>query len=255
MPRTLKMTGFFILLLLVWEWVYRMHIYSPVLFPSPIEVGRYIVEGFKDHSLLEGIYITLRRLLLGYSISVAIGIPLGLLLAQSPLLQDTLGALTLGLQNLPSICWTPLAILWIGQNETAILFIVVMGALGSIIISTQAGVQSVSPIYVRAARTMGSRGLHTYLKVSIPASLPAIVTGMKMGWSFAWRSLMAGEMILFTIGVSGLGHILHMGRELLDMPRVIGVMLIIIAIGLITDKALFGRWEAHIHERWGTSKA
>jgi len=255
MIRLLKMSTFFLLLLLAWELVYRMHLYSPVLFPSPLSVGQSILDGFADGSLPEGIYITLRRLLLGYLISLGIGIPLGLLLARFQLLRDTLGALTMGLQNLPSICWVPLAILWIGQNEEAILFVVIMGALGSVIMSTQAGVQSVSPIYVRAARTMGSQGVHTYVRVIIPASLPTIVTGMKIGWSFAWRSLMAGEMILFTLGVSGLGHILDMGRELMDMPRVMGVMLVIIAIGLITDKALFGRWEALIHERWGTSKA
>lgn len=245
---------FFIAILLIWESIYRLKIYPEVLFPSPIQVGEYLLKGLLGKTLILAGYITLKRLLIGYIISIFVGIPIGLALSRFQLLKDTVGSIALGLQALPSICWAPLAILWIGQNEQAMFFIVIMGALFSIIISTDAGVRNVSPIFVRAAKTMGSKGVHTYTKVIIPAALPSIVTGMKMGWSFAWRSLMAGEMIIFVIGAAGVGQHLSMGRELNDMPRVIGLMFIIVIIGLVADKLVFSPWEHLLHERWGTKK-
>src|SRR4030095_8542917 len=135
--------------------------------------------------LLEAIWVTMRRLLVGYVIGVAIGLPLGLATSSSQLRKDTLGALALGLQTLPSVCWVPLALLWFGQTEGAMLFVVVMGTLWSILIATDSGVRTIPTIYVRAARTMGSRGLHTWTHVVLPASLPVVLSGMKQGWAFA----------------------------------------------------------------------
>ncbi len=252
--RLIRAILFFIAILIIWESIYRLEIYPEVLFPSPIQVGEYLLKGFSGETLIMAGYITLKRLLIGYIISLFVGIPIGLALSRFQLLKDTVGSIALGLQALPSICWAPLAILWIGQNEQAMFFIVIMGALFSIIISTDAGVRNASPIFVRAAKTMGSKGVHTYTKVIIPAALPSIVTGMKMGWSFAWRSLMAGEMIIFVIGAAGVGQHLSMGRELNDMPRVIGLMFIIVIIGLVADKLVFSPWEHLLHERWGTKK-
>jgi len=252
MMRIVRAAIFFIIILILWELIYRTGIYPEVLFPSPVQVGSYLLKGFSGSSLIFACYVTLRRLLTGYAISLFIGLPIGLALSRSQTLKDTVGSVALGLQALPSICWAPLAILWIGQNERAMLFIVIMGALFSIIISTESGVKNVPPIFVRAAKTMGSKGFHTYSKVIMPAALPSIVTGMKMGWSFAWRSLMAGEMIIFVIGGAGIGQHLSMGRELNDMPRVMGLMFIILIIGLIVDKLFFSPIERMLHERWGT---
>ena len=125
--------------------------------------------------------------------------------ARFKLLQDTLGLLALGLQTLPSVCWVPLALLWFGQTEAAMFFVVVMGTVWSVIIATDTGVRNVPPIYARAARTMGSRGLHTWLQVMLPAALPFIVSGMKQGWAFAWRSLMAAEIYVTILSGFGLG--------------------------------------------------
>ena len=125
--------------------------------------------------------------------------------------QDTLGLLALGFQTLPSVCWAPLALLWFGQTETAMFFIVIMGSLWSVVLATDNGVRNVPPIYARAAQTMGSRGLHTWLKVILPGSLPFIVSGMKQGWAFAWRSLMAAEIYVIIVTGYGLGHLLHQG--------------------------------------------
>jgi NitT/TauT family transport system permease protein len=182
-------------------------------------------------------------------------LPLGLLTARFKFCEDTLGVLALGLQTLPSVCWVPLALLWFGQTEAAMLFVVIMGTLWSVIIATDNGVRNVPPIFARAARTMGSKRLHTWLYVILPASLPFIVSGMKQGWAFAWRSLMAAEIYVTILTGFGLGHLLHYGRELNAMDQVIGVMFVIVVIGLLADKILFSPWERFLHRRWGTGRA
>ncbi len=244
----------FAALIVIWEWLVRVGVWSPVLVPSPIAVGKYLVTSVQDKSLLEASYVTLKRLLLGYIVSIVLGLPLGLLIARFKFFQDTLGLLALGFQTLPSVCWAPLAMLWFGQTEIAMFFIVIMGSLWSITLAADAGVRNVPPIYTRAAQTMGSRGLHTWIKVILPASLPFIVSGMKQGWAFAWRSLMAAEIYIFIVTGYGLGRLLHFGRELLAMDTVIGIMLVIVLIGLLADKILFSPFERFMHRRWGTAK-
>lgn len=194
--------------------------------------------------------ISVQRIFTGYLISLAFGIGLGLLVGRFKILNETLGSLMLSLQVLPSICWLPLAILWFGLNEQAIQFVVIMGAFLSIAIATDSGIRNIPPIYLRAARTMGVRGLALYRRVIFPAALPSIATGMKLGWSFAWRSLMAGELIFVS---AGLGHLLQMGRELNDMAQVIAVMVIIVAVGLVFDQLIFARLERRLRRQWGTT--
>jgi NitT/TauT family transport system permease protein len=135
------------------------------------------------------------------------------------------------------------------------LFVVVMGSVWSVVIATDSGVRHVPPIYVRAARTMGSQRFHTWLSVILPASLPFLVTGMKQGWAFAWRSLMAAEIYVTILTGFGLGQLLHFGRELNAMEQVIAIMLVIVGIGLLADKILFSPWERFLHHRWGTARA
>jgi NitT/TauT family transport system permease protein len=143
-------------------------------------------------------------------------------------------------------------LLWFGQTESAMLFVVVMGTVWSVVIATDTGVRNIPPIFARAARTMGSKGLHQWVKVILPAALPYLVSGMKQGWAFAWRSLMAAEIYVTILTGFGLGHLLHYGRELHAMDQVIGVMLVIVLIGLLTDKILFAPVERFLHHRWGT---
>jgi NitT/TauT family transport system permease protein len=162
--------------------------------------------------------------------------------------------MSLGLQTLPSTCWIPLALLWFGQTEAAMLFVVVMGTLWSVVIATDTGVRNVPPIYRRAAMTMGSKSLHLWFKVILPASLPFIVSGMKQGWAFAWRSLMAAEIYVTILTGFGLGQLLHFGREQQAMEQVIGVMIIIVVIGLLADKIFFSPVEQFLYRRWGTSQ-
>lgn len=254
MKRFILAASFFLFLLLLWEFLVRYDIWSHVLIPTPLEVLKYLVEATKDGTLIQASYITVRRLLQGYLAGIVLGIPIGLLNARYQFFEDTLGVMALGLQTLPSVCWAPLAIIWFGLTEKAMFFIVVMGSVWSIALATDSGVRNVSPIYIRAARTLGSKGFHTWIHVILPASLPFIVSGMKQGWAFAWRSLMAAEIYITVLTGFGLGHLLHYGRELHAMDTVIGVMIVIIAIGLLIDKLVFSPLENFLHERWGTNR-
>jgi NitT/TauT family transport system permease protein len=242
---------FFVILVLVWQALALMNIWEDYIFPAPLAVLKTLIADISNGSLEKGIAVSMKRLVVGYGISLVLGVMLGLMLARVKVLDDTVGSLFLGLQTLPSICWLPLALLWFGLNEDAIIFVVVMGAVVSIAISTDIGVKNVSPIYVRAARNMGARGYRLYCKVVIPAALPSMIAGMKLGWSFAWRSLMAGELLFMS---GGLGQLLHMGRELNDMSQVAAVMLVIIAIGWSVDRLLFAALERDIRRRWGFEK-
>lgn len=253
MKRVLTALVFFAGLLAIWQVLYSLKLWSPVLVPAPIDVARYLRDAALDGSLGSSCVVTMKRLLVGYLIGLFVGIPVGMATARLRALRDTVGVLALGLQGLPSVCWVPLALLWFGQNESAMLFVVIMGTLWSVILATETGVRNVNPIYVRAALTMGSKRLHTLTKVILPASLPFIVSGMKQGWAFAWRSLMAAEIYVTILTGFGLGHLLHYGRELNAMEQVIGVMLVIVAIGVAADKILFSPWENFLHRRWGTS--
>ena len=239
-------------LLLAWEAASRLGLWRSWIFPSPSAIGQSLWSGIVDGTIPRGIVTSMRRLVVGYLLSLAGGVGLGLLLARSRPLRESVGTVVTGLQALPSICWLPLALLWFGLSETAILFVVIAGSLLAITVATEAGVSNVPPLYVRAARTMGARGATLYLRVILPAALPAILSGMRLGWTFAWRSLMAGEL-LFVSG--GLGQLLATGRELGDMSRVMAVMVAIVTLGLVTEVLIFQRLDARVREVWGTDRS
>ena len=238
-------------LLCLWELVVYFGYIESLILPPPSDVALYIWDAILDLSLPSAIWVTIKRLLMGYCIGIIIGIPLGMMCARFAILKDSLGMLALGLQALPSVCWVPLAIMWFGQTESAMLFVVVMGTVWSLILATQNGVANIPPIYLRAAKTMGSKGFHTWIHVITPAAFPSILSGMKQGWAFAWRSLMAAEIYVTILTGFGLGQLLHYGRELLDMNQVIGVMCVVILIGLLVDKVVFSPLESALRKRWG----
>jgi NitT/TauT family transport system permease protein len=236
------------MVIVLWQWAAQLRLWEPYLFPSPAEVARRIVHGFATGSYLKGSAITLLRLFEGYLISAMAGVALGVAIRYVPLLDRTLGATIVGLQALPSVCWLPIALLWFGLSQAAIIFVVVMGALLSITVATEQGIRNVPPIYIRAARTMGAKGLTLYARVILPAALPSIITGMKLGWAFAWRSLMAAELLYVS---GGLGQLLMMGRELNDIAEMVAVMILIVIIGLLNDRLIFSRLERKVRERFG----
>lgn len=264
MKRFITTVLFFVVLILIWAILTgdlsgigigpEEPLWNPYVLPPPSVVGMYLWDNLMNMKILAAMWVTIKRLLIGYAIGLVLGVPLGMLAARFRTVNDTLGVLALGLQALPSVCWVPLACIWFGQSEAALLFVVIMGTLWSVLLSTQNGMKNVPPIYARAARTMGSSPLHTLIFVTLPASAPFVVSGMKQGWAFAWRSLMAAEIYVSVVGGFGIGQYLHFGRELQRMYQVIGIMFIIILVGLLADKLLFSPVESWLHRRWGTNK-
>jgi NitT/TauT family transport system permease protein len=251
-PARLQAVVFPVGLLLVWELLARSGLWPIWLFPPPTEVSRSLLAMLQDGRLVAAAARSLRRLAQGYAVSALIGVPLGILLARSRFVQRALRPALLGLQALPSICWLPLAILWFGLSEISILFVVLMGSVLAIAIATEDGVLSIDPVLLRAAGTLGIRGPRFHLGVLLPAALPGILTGLKLGWSFAWRALLAGEL-LFASG--GLGQLLAAGREVLDAGQVMAVMVSIILIGMAVDQVLFRFLELRVRRRWGLAEA
>jgi NitT/TauT family transport system permease protein len=254
--------------------VTRLDWWSPALFRSPMEVVRWMLDGFalsyftggyipppgepmpqtfwealKQAPYPPAIWASIWRLLQGYGIAVTVGFPLGLLVARFALAEKTIGWLSISLQSLPSICWVPLALLWFGRlNEAPILFVTVFGALFATIVAVADGIRNVPPLLARAGRTLGADGPRLYFSVLLPAALPNIVTGLKIGWSFAWRSLMAAELI---VNSGGLGFLLERDRDNGDMEGVIATIIIIIVIGLAVQELVFAPLQKRLSTLWG----
>ncbi len=239
-------------LVLLWQLVAWTEIWPPYLIPSPLDVLVTFKRLALSGELAVGLATTVGRIALGYGIAVVGGVVLGILLARSKKLSEAISPMVLGLQSLPSICWYPLAILWIGLNEGAILFVTTVGTLFAITAGTEAAIRNLPPSYLRAASTMGAKGWRLYSRVILPASLPSLLTALRVGWSFAWRSLMAAELLVMNLG---LGHLLGMGRELADAAQVVAMILTILMVGLAVDRLCFARWEKSVRQRWGYEAA
>lgn len=252
MKQFFKQAIFYTVLMAVWVILAKAKVWPPYVFPTPAGVYDSLRAGFADHSFWIAIAVSMKRMLIGYGLSVVLGMVLGLGVASNRFLEETVGGLLVSLQSLPSICWLPLAVLWFGLSEKAILFVVVMGSLLSVTIAMEAGRQQMPKIYGMAGRNLGATGVKLFWHVLLPASLPFILSGLKQGWAFAWRSLISGEMIFVSLG---LGQLLMMGRDLNDMSQVIAVMLLIIAIGYVVDGLVFKSIERRLQRRWGLSPA
>src|SRR5579884_2419060 len=252
MKRIARYLVFYSALIGLWALLAKLRVWPPYIFPTPWAVAQTLWAGFSDHSFWIAIVVSMRRMLIGYGISVVLGLVLGLGVASNKFLEDTIGGLLVSLQSLPSICWLPIAVLWFGLTEKAILFVVVMGSLLSVTISMETGRKQLPKIYNMAGRNLGARGFRLFWHVTLPASLPYVVTGLKQGWAFAWRSLISGEMFFVTLG---LGQLLMMGRDLNDMSQVVAVMILIIALGYVVDGLFFKTIESRLQQRWGLAPA
>lgn len=252
MKRAARLIVFYAALLSIWTILAKLKIWPPYLFPTPWGVGQALYAGFQDHSYLIAIAVSMRRVLMGYAISVVLGMTLGLGVSSSKFLEETMGGLLVSLQSLPSICWWPLALLWFGLSQNAILFVVVMGSLLSVTLAMEDGRKQMPKIYGMAGRNLGASGFKLFWHVLLPASLPFIISGLKQGWAFAWRSLIAAEMLYLSLG---LGQVLMMGRDLNDMSAVLSVMILIIAIGYVVDGLVFKSMETRLQRRWGLTSS
>jgi NitT/TauT family transport system permease protein len=246
------MALFYAALIGFWQLVVNMEIWPRYLLPGPQDVFDSLRHNTENGVIWHALRSSLQRLAVGYAIAFGIGMVIGIATGTWRWVDETVGSLVLGLQSLPSITWQPLAIVWFHLSERAILFVVVMGSIFAISISARDGVRNIPALQMRAAQTFGARRLQLYRYVIIPGMLPSLVQGLKLGWSFAWRSLMAAELIFVTIG---LGHLLNVGRDLNDMNLVIAVMLVIVAVGVTVDRLIFGRVESWVRDRWGLSQA
>ncbi|MGW0218044.1 ABC transporter permease [Micromonospora chokoriensis] len=233
-----------------WQLVVLSGWKPPYSLPGPLEVGRELVAQAQGPQLWDGLLTTLRRAAVGYVFSVAVGLLLGLAVARSKVLRAAIGSMITALQTMPSIAWFPLAILLFELSEKAIFFVVVLGAAPSIANGVISGVDYVPPLLLRAGRNLGARGLNLYRYVIAPAALPAIVAGLKQGWAFSWRSLMAGELLVVGISQTSLGAQLTYSRELSDAPWLLSTMIVILVLGLVVDAA-FGAADKAIRRRWG----
>jgi NitT/TauT family transport system permease protein len=195
--------------------------------------------------------VTLRRAALGYGVALIVGGAIGIVVVRSRTLRAAVGSLITGLQTMPSIAWFPLAILLFKLSETAILFVVVLGAAPAIANGLISGIDQVPPLLLRAGRVLGARGLAAYRYIILPAALPSFVAGLKQGWAFAWRSLMAGELLVLIPGQSSIGARLQFARDLSDAPGLIAMMIVILVIGIAVDILIFGSIERSIRTRRG----
>ncbi len=218
--------------------------------PGPAKVVGELGDLVTTGEFWRAVANTMRRAVTGFAIAVVLGSLLGLAVARVKSLRTAVGSLITGLQTMPSIAWFPFAILLFKLSEQAILFVVVLGAAPSIANGLIAGVDDVPPLLLRAGRTVGAKGLSLYRHVVLPASLPTYVSGLKQGWAFAWRSLMAGELLVIIATKPALGSKLQFARELSDAPLLLALMLVILVIGILVD-SVFGRVDRAIRHRRG----
>ncbi|MBM4763080.1 ABC transporter permease [Bacillus sp. B15-48] len=232
----------------IWEVTSRLSGLPAFMFPSLTQVLETLVNGLINGQMTAAIGKSLGRILLGFSIAIVVGLILGYFIWRYKIVEDTLGFLVTALQSIPSIVWFPLAIIWFGLNDMAILFIVTIGATWTMTVNATSGFKNVPPLYQRVAKVYGSGGFHFIRTVILPASVPQLISGLRIAWAFSWRALMAGELLG---GGGGLGQLLEMGRSLGQMDLVISVMIIIAIIGTIVDNVVFSRLERSVEVKWG----
>jgi NitT/TauT family transport system permease protein len=238
------------LILVAWQVVVWSGWRPDYVLPGPGPVFQRLAQDLANSNFDLGIAITLRRAFEGYAIAVAIGSVAGILIARIGVLRRAIGSAILGLQSMPSIVWFPLAILLFGLNESAIFFVVILGAAPSIAGGLLSGVDHVQPLLIRVGRVMGARGMSLYRYVIIPAALPSFVGGLKQGWAFAWRSLMAGEIIGIASHQFGIGFQIQVARDFADSEQLVAIIVVIFVIGVVID-SLFGSLDRVIRRRWG----
>ena len=239
------------LVLAAWQAVVWSGWRPSYVLPGPEPVLLRLVEETGDGSLLRATAVTMRRAAVGYAIALVAGMVAGFAVARVPVLRAAGGPLITGLQSMPSVAWFPLAILLFKLSEPAIIFVVVLGAAPAIANGLISGIDHIPPLLLRAGRVLDARGPALYGHVILPAALPGLVAGLKQGWAFAWRSLMAGELLVIVANQPSIGVRLQFAREFSDAEGLLAVMLLVLLIGALVDGLLFGRLERVIRERRG----
>jgi NitT/TauT family transport system permease protein len=237
------------LVLAVWELV-ALSGWKHYVLKGPAPVLSNLWSQMLHGQLWSIIGATLQTAVVGYAVALVIGSVAGLLVARIPPLRAAVGSIITGLQTMPSIAWVPFAIVIFGESYQAILFVVILGAAPSIAAGLITGVDYTPPLLLRAGKTMGLRGFALYRYLVLPASLPAYVAGMKQGWAFAWRSLMAGEIVVQIVGQFSIGQALSVDQQNLDFTSTSAILIVILVIGIVVD-TLFTKLDLAIRRRRG----
>jgi NitT/TauT family transport system permease protein len=237
----------------IWQSVFMLGIWPKVSMPSPAMVAESFAGLLQDFTLVTSIGMTMYRLGIGFTISITIGIAIGLAMVKFSGFGKTMSSFAVGLQSFPSVAWVPFAILLIGLNDFGILFVVIMSSVFSVMMSTYSGIRNIPPLYIRASRNMGAKGFSLFRYVMIPAATPSLLVGIKQAWSFAWHALIGAEILI--AATAGLGHILLVGREFQLMDQIIASMITIFAIGLLFDRIIFSNLENKVRDKWGLNQS
>ena len=231
-------------ILLVWQALCISEGWPPERFPAPSDVAAAIGRMTVSGDLPMAVWVTIRRVGVGYLCALLAGGGLGILLARSARLAGVLGPAVRGLETLPAICWYPLAVLWFGAGEWVLLGVTAVGTFFAVAAATDAAMRAIPLAYVRAAATLGAGGWAMYTNVLLPAALPTLLAGLRVGWSYAWRSLLAAELL---VRESGLGQLMGQGGA----AETVAVMLAVLALGLVVERLGFEPMERRLRLRWG----
>jgi len=237
--------------LTIWELVVASGWRPEYVLPPPEKVWEALKAEAESGALWSAMQTTLRRAAIGFTMALLIGVVVGALVSQVKVLRAAFGSFITGLQTMPSIAWFPLAVLLFKRTEAAIYFVVVLGAAPSIANGLIAGVDTLPPLFVRAGRTMGARGITLFRHVVLPGAMPSFVSGIKQGWAFAWRSLMAGELLVIIANSHSIGERMENARQFTKVPTLMSYMVVILVIGIVLDAFVFGAAERAVRRRWG----
>ncbi|MBW4720889.1 ABC transporter permease [Saccharothrix obliqua] len=230
----------FALLIGVWQALWAAAFWPEYQLPSPGSVWAAVAEAIRTGRALDVLWTSVHRAVLGFLTAVVIATPLGLLIAKVRVVRAAIGSLVTGLQSLPSVAWVPAGILWFGATPSTIYFVVLMGSVPSIANGLVAGVDQIPPLLPRVGQALGAGRLAQARHILLPAALPGYLAGLKQGWAFSWRSLMAAEIIATSPQLGeGLGQYLHNGSSLNDISMVIAAIFLILLVGVGIELLVF----------------
>jgi NitT/TauT family transport system permease protein len=248
LPPTLAVT----LVVAAWQLLVTLKVADEGKLPAPSAVWDSLATMWMEGTLLGILWTSVSRALLGFLFALAIGTPLGLFVARVGVVRTAIGPILSGLQSLPSVAWVAPAVLWLGLNDSMMYAVILLGAVPSIANGLVAGVDQVPPLFLRAGRTLGATGLKGAWHIVMPAALPGYLAGLKQGWAFSWRSLMAAEIIASSPDLGlGLGQLLENGRNNFDMPGIFLAIILILLVGVAVDLLLFSPLERAVLRRRG----
>ncbi|MEO8477882.1 MAG: ABC transporter permease subunit [Actinomycetota bacterium] len=230
-------------------WAIVASLTSSSAIPSPLAVWDRFVAGMRDGSIPDAAAKTMIRLAFSFASAIVIGTGIGIGLALNEFARRSIRPLIVALQITPFIAWLPIAVVWFGATERAVVFVTIVGAFPSMTLATMAAMRQVPPLYRRAGRTLGAEGWTLYRRVIFPAALPGFMIGLQQAWGFAWKALTAAELLVAAAGAAGLGHLLAEAQN--DVAALLAALAVIVAIGVSVDYLVFGRLDRRIKRRRG----